>query len=129
MYRQLVGSLIYLTLTWLEISYAVGVASQYMQNPRKPHLEAVRCILGYVKGMNDYGLLYKKGETCKLAGYYDADYAGDYDTRRLTTGYMFSLGIAVVSWSSKRQPTVSLSTIEAEYRVAAAAAQESSCLM
>ena len=129
MYRQLVGSLIYLTLTWPEISYAVGVASQYMQNPRKPHLEAVHCILGYVKGMNDYGLLYKKGETCKLAGYCDADYAGDHDARRLTTGYMFSVGIAVVSWSSKRQPTVSLSTIEAEYRVVAAAAQESSCLM
>ena len=129
MYRQLVGSLIYLTLTWLEISYAVGVASQYMQNPRKPHLEAVHCILRYVKGMNDYGLLYKKGETCKVAGYCDADYAGDHDTCRLTTGYMFSLGIAVVSWSSKRQPTVSLSTIETEYRVAAVAAQESSCLM
>ena len=129
MYRQLVGSLIYLTLTWPNISYVVGVASRYMQNPRKPHLEAVRRILRYVKGTNDYGLLYKKGETCKLAGYYDADYAGDYDTRRLTTGYMFSLGIAVVSWSSKRQPTVSLSTIEAEYRATVAVAQERTRLM
>ena len=65
--------------------------------------------------MNDYGLLYKKGETCKLVGYCDVDYARDHDTRRSITGYMFSLSTAVVSWSSKRQPTVSLSTTGAEY--------------
>ena len=122
MYRQLVGSLICLTLTWPNISYAVGVASRYMQNPRKPHLEAVRRSLRYVKGMNDYGLLYKKGETCKLVGYCDVDYARDHDTCFSTTGYMFSLGTSVVSWSSKRQPTMSLSTTEVEYRAAAAAA-------
>ena len=74
MYQQLVGSLIYLTLTRQDISYVVGVASQYMQNPKKPHLEAVRHILSCVKGMTDYGLLYKKGETCKHVGYCDADY-------------------------------------------------------
>ncbi|KAE8720906.1 tir-nbs resistance protein [Hibiscus syriacus] len=62
MYRQLVGSLIYLTLTRPDISYAVGVMSRYMQNPKKPHLEAVRRILRYVKSTIDYGLLYKKGE-------------------------------------------------------------------
>ncbi|KAE8723067.1 PLAC8 family protein [Hibiscus syriacus] len=77
MYRQLVGSLIYLTLTRPDISYAVGVMSRYIQNPKKPHLEAVRRILRYVKNTIDYGLLYKKGEDCKLVGYCDADYAGD----------------------------------------------------
>ncbi|KAE8680156.1 senescence-associated protein DIN1-like [Hibiscus syriacus] len=77
MYRQLVGSLIYLTLTRPDISYAVGVMSRYMQNPKKPHLEAVRRILRYVKNTIDYGLLNKKGEDCKLVGYCDADYAGD----------------------------------------------------
>ncbi|KAE8734204.1 PLAC8 family protein [Hibiscus syriacus] len=77
MYRQLVGSLIYLTLTRPDISYAVGVMSRYMQNPKKPHLEAVRRILRYVKSTIYYGLLYKKGEDCKLVGYCDADYAGD----------------------------------------------------
>ncbi|CAL9028013.1 unnamed protein product [Prunus brigantina] len=98
MYRQLVGSLIYLTLTRPDISYAVGVMSRYMQNPKKSHLDAVRRILRYVKSTIDYGLLYKKGEDCKLVG--------------------------TISWCSKRQPTVSLSTTEAEYRAAAMAAQE-----
>ncbi|KAE8694951.1 hypothetical protein F3Y22_tig00110761pilonHSYRG00036 [Hibiscus syriacus] len=92
MYRQLVGSLIYLTLTRPDISYAVGVMSRYMQNPKKPHLEAVRRILRYMKNTIDYGLLYKKGEDCKLVGYCDADYAEDHDTRRSTTGYVFKLG-------------------------------------
>ncbi|CAL8099446.1 unnamed protein product [Prunus armeniaca] len=124
MYRQLVGSLIYLTLTRPNISYAVGVMSRYMQNPKKSHLDAVRRILRYVKSMIDYGLLYKKGEDCKLVGYCDADYAGDHDTRQSTTGYVFKLGSGTISWCSKRQPTVSLSTTEAEYRAAAMAAQE-----
>ncbi|KAM2056264.1 hypothetical protein ACFX16_029094 [Malus domestica] len=92
MYRQLVGSLVYLTLTRPDISYAVGVMGRYMQNPKKPHLEAVRRILRYVKSTIDYGFLYKKGEDCKLVGYCDADYAGDHNTRRSTIGYVFKLG-------------------------------------
>ncbi|KAE8671632.1 hypothetical protein F3Y22_tig00111941pilonHSYRG00018 [Hibiscus syriacus] len=96
MYRQLVGSLIYLTLTRPDISYAVGVMSRYMQNPKKPHLEAVRRILRYVKNTIDYGLLYKKGEDCKLVGYCDVDYAGDHDTRRSITGYVFKLGSGTI---------------------------------
>ncbi|XP_062112859.1 secreted RxLR effector protein 161-like [Humulus lupulus] len=129
MYRQLVGNLIYLTLTRPDISYAVGVASWYMQHPKKPHLEAMRRMLRYVKDTIDYGLFYKKGDEVKIVGYCDADYAGDHDTRRSTTGYVFKLGSGVVSWCSKRQPTVSLSTTEAEYRATAMATQESMWLM
>jgi hypothetical protein len=128
MYRQLVGSLIYLTLTRPDISYAVGVVSRYMQQPKKPHLEVVQRILRYVKDTINYGLFYKKGDEVKIIGYCDADYAGDHDTRRSTTGYIFKIGSGVVSWCSKRQPTVSLSTTEAEYRAAAMAAQESTWL-
>ncbi|XP_020272258.1 uncharacterized protein LOC109847441 [Asparagus officinalis] len=109
MYRKLVGSLIYLTLTRLDISYAVSVMSRYMQNPKKHHLKAVRRILRYVKSTIDYGLLYKKGGDYKLVGYCDADYARDHDTRRSTTGYLFKLGSGTSSWCSKRQPTISLS--------------------
>ncbi|XP_062100834.1 secreted RxLR effector protein 161-like [Humulus lupulus] len=101
-YRQLVGSLIYLTWTRPDISYAVDVASRYMQHPKKPHLEAVRRMLRYVKDTINYGLLYKKGDEVKIVGYYDANYAGDHDTRRSTTGYVFKLGSRALSWCSKR---------------------------
>ncbi|XP_042448038.1 secreted RxLR effector protein 161-like [Zingiber officinale] len=129
MYQQLVGSLIYLTLTQPDISYAVSVISQYMQNPKKSHLKAARRILRYAKSTIDYGLLYKRNEGCKLVGYCDADYAGDCDTRRSTTGYVFKLGSGTLSCCSKRQPTVSLPTTEAECRAAAMAAQESTWLI
>ncbi|XP_048236301.1 secreted RxLR effector protein 161-like [Ricinus communis] len=129
MYRRLVGSLIYLTLTRLDISFAVGMISRYKQNPKKPHLEAARRILRYVKSTLGYGIMYKKGGDCKLVGYCDANYAGDHDTRHSTTGYVFMLGYGAISWCSKRQPTMSLSTTEAEYRAAAMAAQESTWLV
>ncbi|XP_052478501.1 uncharacterized mitochondrial protein AtMg00810-like [Gossypium raimondii] len=115
MYQQLVGSLIYLTLIRPDISFAVGVISRYMQHPKKPYLEVVRRILRYVKNTFGYGIMYKRGRGCKLVGYCDADYAGDHDTRHSTTGYVFMLGSRAISWCSKRQPTMSLSTTEAEY--------------
>ena len=122
MYRQLVGSLIYLTLTRPDISYPVGVVSRYMSKPKKPHLDAVKHILRYVKGTINFGIMYKKTIDCQVMGYCDADYAGDSCTRRSTTGYFFSLGSGAISWFSKRQPTVALSSTEAEYRSTAMAA-------
>ena len=100
-----------------------------MKNPKKPHLEAVRRILRYVKSTIDYGLLYKKGEDCKLVHYCDVDYACDHDTRRSTIEYVFKLCFGTISWCSKRLLTMSLSTTEAEYRVVAMAAQEITCLV
>ena len=129
MYRQIVSSLIYLTLTRPDIAFTVGVVSQFIQTPKKPHLQAVRRILRYIKGTLDLGLFYKSQITCKLEGYCDADYAGDYDTRRSTTGYVFSLGYVVITWYSKRQPTMSLSTTEVEYHATIMAAQESTWLV
>ncbi|CAA0812500.1 Uncharacterized mitochondrial protein AtMg00810 [Striga hermonthica] len=123
-YRQLVGSLIYLTLTRPNISYAVGIASRFMEKPKKPLLELVRRILRYVKGSIDYGLFYQRNKDIEIVGYYDADYAGCGDTRRSTIGYVFKFGSAAISWYSKRQLTVSLSIAEVEYRAAAMAAQE-----
>lgn len=96
MYKEIVESLIYITLTRPDISYAVGVVSRFMQEPRKPHLEVVRRILRYVKGTADYGLLYKKDKS-ELIGYCDADFAGDPTTRRSTTGYSFNLRSAAIS--------------------------------
>ncbi|KAJ0865146.1 putative RNA-directed DNA polymerase [Helianthus annuus] len=124
MYRKIVGSLIYLTLTRPDIAFEVGVLSRYMQTPRKPHLDAIRRVLRYVKHTFNMGVRFNQGEKLELSGFCDADYAGDVDTRRSTTGYVFKLGRGAITWCSKRQPTVSLSTTEAEYRAAAMAAQE-----
>ena len=123
------GSLIYLTLTRLDISYVVGVMNRYMQNPKKPHLEAVQRFLRYVKSTLGYGLLYKKCGDYKLIVFCDAYYAGDHDTWRSTTEYVFMLGSGAISWCSKRHPTMSMSTTEAEYRAATMAIQESTWLM
>lgn len=102
MYWKLVSSLLYLTLTRPNISYVVGVMSRYIKNPKKPHLEAIRWILRYVKNTLGYGVIYEKGGDCKVVGYCDADYVGDHDTWRSITGYVFMLGSGVISWCSKR---------------------------
>ncbi|XP_071712452.1 uncharacterized mitochondrial protein AtMg00240-like [Rutidosis leptorrhynchoides] len=93
MYRKLVGSLIYLTLTRPDIAFAISVMSRFMKGPKKSHLEVVRRILRYVKGTLGRGVLFKKNGDCKLMGYCDADYAGDHETRRSTTGFVFLLGV------------------------------------
>ena len=128
MYQRLVGSLIYLTLTQPDISYPVRVVSRYMSNPNKPHLDAVKRILRYVKGTINFGILYNETKDCQVMGYCDVDYARDCGTRRSTTGYFFSLGSGPISWCSKRQPSVALSSTETEYRSAANGAQESTWL-
>ena len=76
----------------------------------KRHLEVVHRILRYMKGTIDYAIPYHNDKEFEVVIYYDADYAGDLDTRRTTTGYVFNLGVGAVSSCSKRQPTVSLST-------------------
>ena len=84
MYRQIVESLIYLTLTRPDITFTVGVASRFMQNSKKSHLEVVKRILRYISGTLNLRLFYKSKVGCKLEGYCDADYVGDCDTRRST---------------------------------------------
>ena len=123
MYRRIVGSLIYMTITRPDLSYAVGLVSQFMQAPRKPHLDAARRILRYVKSTLHY-LFYEAGCALQVHGYTDADWAGSVSDRRSTSGFMFSLGSAAISWSSKKQPTFALSSTKAEYRGAAMAACE-----
>ncbi|XP_021991619.1 secreted RxLR effector protein 161-like [Helianthus annuus] len=112
-YIKILGSLIYLTLTRLDITFSVGVLSRYMQNPHKPHVYVVRRVLKYVKGTMDYEVEFKKEHNIELTLYCNADYAGDPSTRRSTTCFVFLVGNSVVSWCSKRQPVVSLSTTEA----------------
>ena len=121
MYRKIVGSLIYATLTRPDMSHDVGVLSQFMQVPKKPHLDAARRVLCYAKSTLNFGLFYAYGKDVKVLGYTDADWAGLSYDRRSTSGYVFSFGSGAVSWRSKKQPIVALSSIEVEYRGAAMA--------
>uniref|UniRef100_A0A3Q7GEK1 Reverse transcriptase Ty1/copia-type domain-containing protein n=1 Tax=Solanum lycopersicum TaxID=4081 RepID=A0A3Q7GEK1_SOLLC len=121
MFRQLVGSLIYLTITRPEICYSVGV---FMHSPTTFHLDAGKRILRYVKGSLSHGLWYKRCAMYLLGKFTDANWAGDSNDRRSTLGNCFSTRSPVVSWCSKKQDIVALSTIEAEYIAATMAAQE-----
>jgi hypothetical protein len=124
LYRQLVGSLIYLTHTRPDISFAVGMVSRFMQEPHELHWKAAKRILHYIQGTHTYGLHFAAGTGLQLVGYTDSDYAGDIDSRKSTSGYMFYLGSGPICWQSKKQNTVALSSTEAEYRGAVNAATE-----
>jgi hypothetical protein len=114
-YRSAVGALIYAaTGTRPDIANAVGSVSKFMEKPQKAHWDAVKRILRYLNGTRDVGLFYTKGNQ-ELVGYSDSNYAGDLETRKSTTGYVFQMGTNTITWNSKRQQTVALSTCEAEY--------------
>ncbi|GKB94302.1 ribonuclease H-like domain-containing protein [Tanacetum coccineum] len=124
LYRSLAGSLQYLTFTRPDISYAVQQVCLYMHDPQEPHFSALKRILRYVRGTLDYGLQLFSSSTTELVAYLDADWAGCPTTRRSTSGYCVFLGNNLLSWSSKRQPTLSRSSAEAEYRGVANAVAE-----
>ena len=124
LYRQLVGSLMYLTVTRLDISYAVHVVSQFMATPRSPHYAAILKIFRYLKGTIFDGLHFSSHSSLTLQAYSDADWAGDPTDRRSTIGYCFLLGDSLISWRIKKQTVVARSSTKAEYRVLAATTAE-----
>ena len=97
LYRQLVGSLIYLTVTRPDIAHVVHIVSQFMVAPRTIHFTAVLRILRYIKGTLGHGLQFSSQSSLVLSGFSDADWAGDPTDRRSTTGYCFYLGNALIS--------------------------------
>ncbi|GJT69125.1 ribonuclease H-like domain-containing protein [Tanacetum coccineum] len=115
LYRSLAGALQYLTFTRPDITYAVQQVCLHMHDPREPHLAALKRILRYVRGTLDYGLQLFASSTSQLTAYSDADWAGCPSTRRSTSGYCVSPCDNLLSWSSKRQHTISRSSAEAEY--------------
>ena len=127
-YREAVGSLIYLTsCTRPDLSYVVSKLSQYFSEPTENQWTTVKHVLQYLKGTNDKMLCYRKcDEGLRLLAYSDADWAGDTTDRRSTTGYCVSLSEKgpLISWKTKKQSTVTLSTCEAEYMALAATTQE-----
>ncbi|XP_039786996.1 uncharacterized mitochondrial protein AtMg00810-like [Panicum virgatum] len=109
-YRSLAGALQYLTLTRHDLAYAVQQVCLFMHDPREPHLALVKCILRYVKGTLLAGLYISTGPVDTLVAYSDADWAGCPDSRCSTSGFCVFLEDNLVSWSSKRQTTVSRSS-------------------
>ncbi|CAJ2648141.1 unnamed protein product [Trifolium pratense] len=124
-YRSLAGALQYLTFTRPDISYAVQQICLHMHDPRDEHMNALKRIIRYIQGTISFGLHLFPSSIDDLVSYTDADWGGCPDTRRSTSGYCVYLGDNLISWSSKRQPTLSQSSAEAEYRGVANVVSES----
>lgn len=128
-YQSAVGSLLFLSVaTRPDIAFAVSCAARFTANPYREHWSLVKRIMRYLKGTYEYGLQYTDAEGDNLIGFSDADWAGDTGDRKSTSGYTMLLSNAAVTWKSKKQTVVALSTAEAEY-VALCAATQEACWM
>jgi hypothetical protein len=114
-YRSMIGSLLYLCAIRSDIMLSICMCARFQSNPRECHLVAVKRILRYLVATHCFGIWYPKGSTFDLIGYLDSDYAGCKVDRKSTSGTCQFLGRSLVSWSSKKQTFVALSTVEAEY--------------
>lgn len=124
-YMKLIRSLIYLTVvTRPDISFAVSKASKAMQNPTLSNWKQAKKILQYLQGTIHYKISYNQVENNKLTGYCDSDWAGDTTSRKSTSGYLYTLGGAAISWASQQQHLVALSSTEAELISGTTAIQE-----
>jgi histone deacetylase 1/2 len=123
-YRSIVGALQYLTLTRPDISFAVNKVCQFLHSPTIDHWMAVKRILRYVKFSVDLGLKISRSSSTLVSAFLDADWAGSIDDRRSTGGFAVFLGSNLVSWSARKQATVSRSSTEAEYKAVANATAE-----
>ncbi|XP_058725624.1 secreted RxLR effector protein 161-like [Vicia villosa] len=115
LYRSMIGSLLYLIVSRLDITFVVGVCARYQVEPKTSHINQVNRIFKYINGTSDYDMLYSHGSGSMLVGYCDADWDGSLKDRKNTFGGCFFLGNNMISWFSKKQNCVSLSTAEAEY--------------
>ena len=114
-YRKLIGKLIYLNHTRPDIAFTVNRLSQFMQSPREPHLETAYKLLAYLKGTAGHGLLFRRGGKPILEAYTDSDYGGSVVDSQCTGGYCTYFGGNLITWRSKKQREVCLSTAEAEF--------------
>ncbi|XP_043717696.1 secreted RxLR effector protein 161-like [Telopea speciosissima] len=118
MYGSMIGSLLYLTASRLDILQVVCMVACYQANPKESHVAAVKRIFRYLRETMEHGLWYLRGSDFTLTAYSHGDWAGSVDDRKSTSGGAFYLGNNLVAWHSKKQESVSLSTAEVEYIVA-----------
>jgi hypothetical protein len=123
-YRSVVGALQYLSLTRPDISFCVNRVCQFMSSPTLEHWMAVKRILRYLTATIEMGMCITKSSSTLLSAFSDADWAGNPDDRRSTDGFAIFFGKNLISWSSRKQPTVSRSSTEAEYKAIADATAE-----
>lgn len=124
-FKEAVGCLAFAAqVTRPDIAYAVNAVSQFSANPGRQHWEAAKRIIRYLKGTSTKKLEYSRQESSELVGFSDADWGGDPDNRKSTTGYVFTLQGGAISWNVKKQPTVALSSCEAEYMALSRTIQE-----
>ena len=114
-YSCAIGSLMYAMMcTRPDICYVVGLVSQFQSNPDLAHHKVLKRVLRYLKGKAEYMLCYQASDLY-LVGYSDADWGGDLDQHKSTSGYAFLLSNGAISWSSQKQSCITLSTMESEY--------------
>jgi hypothetical protein len=123
-FRQLVGSLMYLSITRPDIAHAVHIASQFQHAPTSAHMSAVMRIIKYIRSTINKGVFLSSSSSLDLIAYSDADWGGDPNNRHSTTGFCVFLGESLISWRCKKQQKVSLSSTEAEYRAMATTTME-----
>jgi hypothetical protein len=121
LFKRLVGTLMYLTMRRHDIMYGVRLISRFMETPEESHWKERRRILRYVNGTKDFGIKYSTSEDFRLIGYTDNDYGGNIDDIKSTSGYTFHFGRGMVSWTSRKQPIVTCSSVEEEYVIAKSA--------
>jgi hypothetical protein len=110
LYRQLIGSLMYLVNTRPNICFVVNTLSQFMVEPRQVHWIAAKHVLRYLHGTMEYGLRYVRGDGVQLQGYTDSDWAGSAVDRKSTSGCCFNLGSTMISWFNRKQTSMALSS-------------------
>ena len=109
-YQSLVGSLMYLSVcTRPDLAYAVSTLARFSNKPNRSHWTAAKRVLRYLRGTANYGIVFTKSESGECLGYSDADWAGDQEDRRSTSGYLFQMAGGPVSWKSQKQESVTLS--------------------
>ena len=123
-YRRTVGAMQYLSLTRMDISFAVNKLSQIMHQPSMHHWFAVKRVLRYLKGTCTHGILIRKSASLNLHAFVDADWAGDVNDHTSISTYLVFLGATPISWSSKKPRTIAHSSTKAEYRSVASSAAE-----